>query len=375
MAVQEGLTAQQVVKLLELAKKAGKRCHIKTADKDVRSTPGRAILLGMANKNAALIKPFNHGGKEEIVFLSNLRAWRGGCDFDISDIFNMNLTISTQSVDAIESTNHIKFVIFSKKMKAVWGGDNRRWVSDVQRASKWAEQHKSFAQRALGKINKIPTQDDAVVMTVEEAENAVFEIFAVRPPGKQPVCQINNVQVPASVYSPQSLFPSSNVTIVNPMQTTKYQQSSDEEILDMDTLLNSNETALRLAESERKKAGEEYMNLKRLTIEALEHIRQLNDAVVKLGGRSAMRISQPLHVHVKKGSRVLLRFRIQKILLTCSKLDSRSIHNRILAEIPNLEIIKTQQCLSSMKSDDLVELNGRGWSLTSKGKNAEMMIT
>lgn len=390
MAVQDGISEAQALKLLELARIANKMPNVKTVDKDIRSKPGRALLLGLKNSRTAIIKPFNHGGKEEEADLSTVRFWKGGCDFDISEakaIGLLSMQPKTTTATLLQATGNAivsmqtNYVIFSRKMKGVWRGDKRRWTNEIRRASKWSDRDRPHALQALGKINKVPMQDDAIVMSYQEAEMALLDVLTAPAPAA-PTSTIVPVAPPVNAGSftmsdapaKPSLFPSL-VAAARPLpQATTLNNTDGDDFLDLEALLNPNETQLRLAEAERKRAAEEYMGFKKQTAAALEKLKQFNEQVVRLGGRSVMKSAEPPQEGKKKKKRVFVRNKIQKILLASSRLDGDSIHERVCVELPGLEKLKTQQALSAMKNEGLAERDDNGgWALTQKGRTAEMI--
>lgn len=134
---------------------------------------------------------------------------------------------------------------------------------------------------------------------------------------------------------------------------------------------------MKLAEEERKKAIFEYGLAKKAVEEAQktvaaakQKIAELDGRVRSLGGSSVLKGTE---TKPQKNKRIFLRSRIQKILLSHSRLDMDSIHERLKSELPELDKTKVSGALYAMKSDGLAEKNDGGWALTSEGRTAEMM--
>lgn len=340
----------QAQKLLELSRAAGKIANVKTCvNGDRRSHPGRAIFIGLLGKDKAIVKPFNHG-KQEVVPLDSIGFWKSGCDFDIGEAMN-----AIREARPTVTPVNIVYVVFSEKMQGVWN-EHRRWVRDIERASRYTE--RSHAARAVGKLNKVQLQDDAKVMTKEDAAVALLDILT------RPKTQMTT---PAP-----SAIPSRLLAATKPLPQ-KTSSLPDDDLVDVSVLFNENEISLRQAEGERKIAFEEYANIKRSLSEAIQKLKDLNSRVVELGGRSILK-SEKAEAG-KRSKRLLIRGPIQEVLKIHSRLDAVSIFNRI-KDRPDLVGItkkKMMQCISGMVAHGLLEEGNGGWQLTASGYKTDMM--
>lgn len=392
MESRQGISQAQALKLIELAQKSGRPCNVKLINKEIRGKPNRAILKRVLNGHKVIVRPFKHGHDEEEL-LSNVFFWKSGCDFDISEAENMPSTVDFRkplgerlSIPTSVVPNGApagEFVIFSAKMKSVWGGHERRWTQNFNLANKWRDH--GDGMRAIGKINKVPMQDDAVLLPINEAHDALLEVLTAPqsapstpetlpfkpqiPPMTPPTAvQISRPTAPA--------IPASILAIAKPQPSIPVNLGEDD-FIDLDAFLGKDDASLKLAEEERKKAIYEYGLAKKAVEEAQktvavakQKISELDERVRNLGGSSVLKGTE---TKPQKGKRIFVRSKIQKVLLSHSRLDVDSIYNHIKGEAPGLEKAKIGMALYAMKSDGLAEKNDGGWALTHEGRNAEMM--
>jgi hypothetical protein len=392
MESRQGISEAQALKLLELAQKNGRICNIKLINKDIRGKPNRGILKKVLGNGRAIVRPFKHGHDEEEK-LSNIYFWKSGCDFDITEAMSMPSSVDFRkplgerlSIPASIVPNGApagEFVIFSAKMKSVWGGHERRWTQNFNLANKWRDH--GDGMRAIGKINKVPIQDDAVLLPINEAHDALLEILtapqsAPSAPETLPFKpQTPQMTPPTVVQLPRPTapaVPASLLAVAKPQPATPITLAEDD-FIDLDAFLGKDDASLKLAEEERKKAIYEYGLAKKAVEEAQktvaaakQKIAELDERVRNLGGSSVLKGTE---TKPTKGKRLFIRSKIQKVLLSHSRLDADSIYNHIKHEAPGLEKAKVGTALYAMKSDGLAEKNDGGWALTTEGRNAEMM--
>jgi hypothetical protein len=239
--------------------------------------------------------------------------------------------------------------------------------------------------RAIGKINKVPIQDDAVLLPINEAHDALLEILtapqsAPSAPETLPFKpQTPQMTPPTVVQLPRPTapaVPASLLAVAKPQPATPITLAEDD-FIDLDAFLGKDDASLKLAEEERKKAIYEYGLAKKAVEEAQktvaaakQKIAELDERVRNLGGSSVLKGTE---TKPTKGKRLFIRSKIQKVLLSHSRLDADSIYNHIKHEAPGLEKAKVGTALYAMKSDGLAEKNDGGWALTTEGRNAEMM--
>jgi hypothetical protein len=384
MESRQGMTTEQAKKLLELAISNNKPCNVKIHNKDIRNKPGRAILKELLSDNKALIRPFKHG-RDEIELLSNLSFWKTGCDFDITEVIRMSsdiefikplgekLSIPT-NVLAKGENNEELFIIFSKKNKAVWGGSTRRWIKQINLASKWTE--RKHGLKSVGKINKIKGQEDAELLPIAEAHAELSKVLNSN--GNNPLAftqthQTNAQQTPRPTAP---AIPASLLAITKPQPSNPIPDNVDDDFIDLEALLGKDTASLKLAEEERKKAVFEYGKAKqaaeqaqKAVVEIKQKIVELDSRVQILGGTSILK-DKP--TQKKKGKKVFIRSEIQKVLMSHSRLDSDSILQHIKQDINELTMKRLEGSLQAMKSDGLAEKNEGGWALTKEGRSAKM---
>jgi len=394
MESRQGISEAQALKLLELAQKNGRICNIKLINKDIRGKPNRGILKKVLGNGRAIVRPFKHGHDEEEK-LSNIYFWKSGCDFDITEAMSMpsavdfrkplgeKLSIPTSIVPNGAPAG--EFVIFSAKMKSVWGGHERRWTQNFNLANKWRDH--GDGMRAIGKINKVPIQDDAVLLPINEAHDALLEVLtapqSAAQPSPSPTLPFKPQtppMTPQTVVQPRPTAPAlsaSLLSVARPQPAMPVNLGEDDDFIDVDAFLGKDDASLKLAEEERKKAIYEYGLAKKAVEEAQktvyaakQKIAELDERVRNLGGSSVLKGTE---TKPTKGKRLFIRSKIQKVLLSHSRLDADSIYNHIKHEAPGLEKAKVGTALYAMKSDGLAEKNDGGWALTTEGRNAEMM--
>lgn len=360
MAVQVGITALQARQLLDLARKSNSRAKVRTFEMTGKQHGGAAFLIGILNDRQAQIKPFHHGGKVETVSLGSLRLWEGGNDFDIKAIKEAKVlpqaqTPVIQTPIAAENVQHAnRFVIFSKSNKAVWGGDRVKWTADFNRAFRWQANENYVSSVVLKRLQSQEPSGDAELLN----EPAAYEALLALNPRKTPL-----------INSPIQTSPLPEPAKLAEGEQPASPQYEEDDFLDLDSIFNSQASALRDAENARRDAVEEYKTAK-LHFDLIKQRLAILDAnVVKFGGRSGLKSAPATGRATSAGKRVFIRGRIQKILLKSSRLDSQSIHERLLADLPDLDKEKTYQSLSAMKSDGLAERDSNGgYALTPKGR-------
>jgi len=278
-----------------------------------------------------------------------------------------------------------EFVIFSAKMKSVWGGHERRWTQNFNLANKWRDH--GDGMRAIGKINKVPMQDDAVLLPINEAHDALLEVLtapqSAAQPSPSPTLPFKPQtppMTPQTVVQPRPTAPAlsaSLLSVARPQPAMPVNLGEDDDFIDVDAFLGKDDASLKLAEEERKKAIYEYGLAKKAVEEAQktvyaakQKIAELDERVRNLGGSSVLKGTE---TKPTKGKRIFVRSKIQKVLLSHSRLDVDSIYNHIKGEAPGLEKLKVSKALYAMKSDGLAEKNDGGWALTPEGRTAEMM--
>lgn len=389
MANRQGISEVQGRKVLELAQKSGKPCYVKVFNTDIRREPGKAVLKEVLNDRTALVRPFGHG-KDEVENLSDIIIWQSRCEFDATEALKMSatdfrkplgekLSIPTSVAPAASPVG--EFVIFSAKMKSVWGGQERRWTQNFNLASKWRDH--GDGMRAIGKLNKIPTQDDAVLLPISEAYDALLDVLTTPQSTAQQAFLFKSPtppMVPPTAAQPTRptapALSASLIAVARPQPAVQI-DLDDDDLIDLDILLGKDNASLKLAEEERRKAAAEYGLAKKAVKEAVrlaelsfKKFSELDQRCAELGGQSSLKTAEKPK---QKGKRIFLRSKIQKILLSHSRLDTDSIYGRLKSELPELDRLKVSTALYSMKSDGLAEKNDGGWALTTEGRTAEMM--
>jgi len=364
MAIQTGISGSQARKLMELAKSAGRRPKVRTVEKNSsKQHSGRAFLLEVLNDHQAKIQPFNHGGKVETVDLASLRLWTGGNEFNIEEARKVNHAAPAIAIQATgEEEPKDKFFIFSKKMQMVWGGERHKWTQNFHLAVHWSSSEAEISERVLRRLKSLEASNDAVLLSEGVAYDALLEEMT-KPAVVQQAVPIVEVKPIFTRTVPMS-------TLAAPAPSAP---PISDEFIDLDAVFNPQESALRMAETSRKEAVLEYQKAKKFCDDMKAKCALLDANVVKLGGHSVLKGAAPQGSKGKK-KRVFLRSKIQKILLASSRLDSETVHQRLLVEVPGNVPLKTQQALSAMKADELAERDDNGgWALTKKGREAEMM--
>lgn len=354
------MTAGQARKLMELASIAGKPCNVKSIDKDLRHAPGRAILKGLQGETKAIIQPFHHR-KEEIVDLSTVAFWKGGCAFDISPAEQFIEAKTDAPVAAIRP----EFVVLSEKNGGLWS--NKGWTKYLSMASRYIEH--SHAARAVGKINKVAGHEDAKVASIEEGQAFVTQFVSDNR---------TSIELPVQVSKPE--VKPMTTTPINPelLKMARPQPSipapvirDDDDFIDSNALRNEDDAALRLAEEERKKLLVDFVSTRNLFNDIRAKLTQLDNRVMELGGKTILKQKSD---NPSQKKRVVLRSHVRPILLAHSRLSSEAIHERLVSEFPTLELKKVKQCLFAMSADGLVEKNDSGgWAITAQGREARMM--
>ena len=366
----QGLSFVEANALMDAARKAGRRPKVRTFQKNSgKQHCGRAFLLEVVNERTARIQPFHHGGKIETVPLNELRLWKGGNEhIPIEEIRKMSGTASSVAVPAKGThTDEARLVVFSKKAQGVWGGERTRWTQDFNRAVRWNQHELRAAQGVESKLKGMQVSDDAILLKDTVAFGALTELLdELTTPPSQAVAPPQPAPRPQTVAAvPPAL------ELDGEPQSKKVLPKDD--FIDFDTLFNDNEELLRKAEAERKTFGLEYKKAK-LALEDMKNKFELLDRnVVSLGGHSVLKGATP-QAPKTEGKRVFLRAKIRNMLLVSSRLDSKSIYSRLLAEVPDVTTTRVSSALSAMKDAGLAERNDSGgWALTTAGRTAEMM--
>lgn len=364
----QGISFNEATALMDAARKAGRRPKVRTFQKNSgKQHCGRAFLLEVVNERTARIQPFHHGGKIETVGLNELRLWKGGNEhIPIEEIRKMSGTASAVAVPAKGThTDEARLVVFSKKAQGVWGGERTRWTQDFNRAVRWNQHELRAAQGIESKLKGLQASDDAILLKDTVAFGALTELLdeLTAPPSPQPSQPAARPQHVAAI--PQAL------DLDAEPQPKKVLPNDD--FIDFDTLFNDNEELLRKAEAERKTFGLEYKKAK-LALEDMKNKFELLDRnVVSLGGHSVLKGAAP-QAPKTEGKRIFLRSKIRNMLLVSSRLDSKSIYSRLLAEVPDVTTTRVSSALSAMKDAGLAERSeSGGWALTPAGREAEMM--
>lgn len=365
----QGISFAEATALMEAARRVGRKPKVRTFQKNSgKQHCGRAFLLEVVNKTTARIQPFHHGGKIETVSLDELRLWKGGNEhIPIEEIRKMSGTATAVAVPAKGThTDEARLVVFSKKAQGVWGGERTRWTQDFNRAVRWNQHELRVAQGIESKLKGMQASDDAILLKDTVAFGALTELLdeLTAPPSQAAAPQPTpRPQLVAAV--PQSL------ELDAEPQPKKVIPKDD--FIDFETLFNDNEELLRKAEAERKVFGLEYQKAK-LALEEMKNKFELLDRnVVSLGGHSVLKGAAP-QAPKTEGKRVFLRAKIRSMLLVSSRLDSKSIYNRLLAEVPDVTTTRVSSALSAMKDAGLAERNDNGgWALTTAGRTVEMM--
>lgn len=391
MERRQGISQAQALKLIELAQKSGRPCNVKLINKEIRGKPNRAILKRVLNSHKVIVRPFKHGHDEEEL-LSNVFFWKSGCDFDISEAENMptstdfrkplgeRLSIPTSVVPNGAPAG--EFVIFSAKMKSVWGGHERRWTQNFNLANKWRDH--GDGMRAIGKINKVPMQDDAVLLPINEAHDALLEVLtapqSAAQPSPSPTLPFKPQtppMTPQTVVQPRPTAPAlsaSLLSVARPQPAMPVNLGEDDDFIDVDAFLGKDDASLKLAEEERKKAIYEYGLAKKAVEEAQktvyaakQKIAELDERVQTLGGSSVLKGNKEKK---PKGKRLRLFPNIKEILTTHSRLDLSGIYDRLVPSFPELDRNKLSKNLTNYKLRGLVERDDNGgWALTSLGRS------
>jgi hypothetical protein len=385
MESRQGISEAQARKLMELAQKNGRICNVKLINKDIRGKPNRGILKKVLGNGRAIVRPFKHGHDEEEL-LSNIYFWKSGCDFDITEAMSMpsavdfrkplgeRISIPTSVVPNGAPAG--EFVIFSAKMKSVWGGHERRWTQNFNLANKWRDH--GDGMRAIGKINKVPMQDDAKLLPIGEAHDALLEVLTAPstpealpfkpqtpPPTPPTVVQLPRPTAPA--------IPASILAVAKPQPSFPI-DLDDDDLIDLDVLLGKDSASLKLAEEERMKAVAEYGLAKKaakaaqIAVElAFQKFAALDQRVAELGGHPSIKTAK--QTKPQRGKRLRLFPSVKDILTTHSRLDLGGIYDRLLVEFPELTREKLSKNLSNYKAQGLADRDDNGgWSLTSEGR-------
>lgn len=362
MAVQTGISSDQARKLLELAGQSNQKPKVRTVQKDSsKQHSGRAFLLEVINDRQAKIQPFNHGGKVETVELDSLRLWKSGNSFDLEEVRKVTPTAVRVKPSIIVQT---RVTIFSKKMKAVWGGERVKWTEDFDKVVLWTTNEQRAASATLLRLKSMSLSDDAVLLNEAIAHDALLEVLT--QPSAPSVAPLEATPKTATIVAPYVAPPVEKEDLPSAKE--------DDDFLDLDSIFNPQETALRLAEENRREAVADYKKAKDFFEKSKAKLMLLDASVVKLGGRSGLKgaTSGEGKPNGKK-KRVYIRNKIQKILQSSSRLDTSAIHSRLLAYEPTLEALRVTHALSAMKTELLAERDENGgWALTHKGRTAEL---
>lgn len=385
-----GITADQARKLLELARANNRICNVKLFNKKLRGKPNRGILKEVLNNDRAVVRPFKHGHDEEEL-LSNIMFWKGGCDFDITEAINMGsidfkkplgqrLSIPLSVIPSAQQTG--EFVVFSAKMKAVWGGAERRWTQNFNQAVKWRDH--GDGMRAVGKLNKVQVQDDAVLLPINEAHDALLEILTApnsvpqqSPSPSLPFKQQTPPMTPQTApQAPRPTAPALSASLLSAVrpQPAMPVNLGEDDFIDVDALLGKDDVSLKLAEEERRKAIYEYGLAKKAVEEAQktvaaakQKIAELDERVRTLGGSSVLKDNKEKK---PKAKRYRIFPNIKEILTKHSRLDLSGIHDRLITSFPELDRNKLSKNLTNYKLRGLVERDDNGgWALTSLGRS------
>ncbi len=356
MASQVGISDAQAHKLIELAKEHGLTAKVRTFRKNSSQHAGRAFLFEVTSPGYARIQPLTHR-KEEVVELSTLRLWKSGNDFDTQEVYDMEGSPAIIEATGEPVTTSTRYVIFSKKTRGLWSESRAMWIQNIKNASRWNVHEKEKAEQLLQKIRKAPVHDDAELLP--EADG-VFRLQSI-------ILESSRLAIPERAPSSMNVSP----FLVSSPSNSAF--SGDDDLLDLDALLKADDTLLRQAENERKKAMEEYLATKKALREITAKLRGMNDRVVELGGRSILKSSSN-PAPANTGKRIYMRCHIKNVLLSSSRLDAQSIFDRIQGVSPSITLQKTKQSLLTMKVDGIAEKDENdNWALTDKGRSAKMI--
>lgn len=356
MAVQVGISDAQARRLIELAKKHETTAKVRTFRKDDSQHSGRAFLFEVTSPGYARIQPFTHR-KEEVVELSTLRLWKSGNEFDTQEVYDMEGSPAIIEATGEPVTTSTKYAIFSKKMRGLWSESRAMWIQNVKNASKWNSHEKEKAEQLLQKIRKAPVHNDAELLP--EAD-AIFRLQNI-------ILENNSLAITERVPSSMNVSP----FLVSSPSNSAF--SGEDDLLDLDALLKADDTLLRQAENERKKAMEEYLAAKKVLREVTTKLKGMNERVVELGGRSILKSSSS-PAPADTGKRVYMRCHIKNVLLSSSRLDAQSIFDRIQKVSSTITLQKTKQSLIAMRVDGIAEKDENdNWALTDKGRSAKMI--
>lgn len=385
MESRQGLTQSQAVALLELARQKGKPCLVKINNKEVRNRPGRGILKSVLNSGKVIVRPFKHGHDEEEL-LSNIFFWQGGMGFEFEEVVNMagldfrkplgeKLSIPMSVVPTGAPVG--EFVIFSAKMKAVWGGNERRWTQSFNLANKWKDH--GDGMRAVGKINKVPMQDDAKLLPLSEAHDALLEVLTAPQPSSQNL-PFKPQAAPAAVQQVRPTAPALSASLLAAARPQPAVQIDldDDDLIDLDILLGKDNASLKLAEEERRKAAAEYGLAKKAVKEAarlaelaFKKFFELDQRCAELGGQASLKTAEKPSPK-PRGKRLVMFPAIKDILTVHSRLNVGTIYEKLVIVLPEAERSKLHKNLSNYKKAGLLELDDNGgWALTEKGRHGE----
>lgn len=356
MARQKGITEAQGRRLLELAEEAGVQPKVRTYSKETAQHAGRAFLLDIPNSRQARIKPFNHGGKEEIVELTSLGLWKSGNNFNIEEVYRMDAATLVQATGRPihNYSGQQQYVVYSRKMKCVWGGDLHKWTANFAHAATWSDP--SHAARSVGKLNKAPVSDDATVLKREIA----YEYL--RSPQLQPV-QVQPYQPSAAIALPQTVMTA-------PVTATETPQNeiSDEGLA---SILAFDETSFLKSIQAVKTAHAEVQAAKKMLADAEQKFQTAtlnHNSIIGLL-RTSIDSASPKK-RKSMGPKGALKECIREILKTHSRLDTSGIATRVNGKLPEKTRGSITQCLYTLQKSEEVERDDNGgWALTSLGRS------
>jgi hypothetical protein len=342
MQESQSLTFWQARRLLELAIAAKKPCMVKVVDKNIRAKPGRAFLIDIISKNRVTIKPLHHQ-KTEIVDVENLRLWKSGCDFDISEVNNMNTTLPSINNPSFQVEESKKYVVVSKNMKQIWGGD-KGWSSNVHHASIYSNEND--AQKSAAKRRNSPLCEDSEVILKSELPLFVSNYVLSKDP-------VENVSTRQEVSATEIKSMEKSSMIVNASMKEVIDDDSDE-------LLN--------AVNQRKMAFKEISEYRKLLDEAINRFNESNRRIIAITSVSPTvstkeSSSRPV---VPRGE---LRSKIIEVLKESSALDLKTLINKVLGRLPQSTESSVSQCIYKLRSEEKVVKDAKNnWSLTAAGR-------
>lgn len=380
MAQHAGITLEQARKLLELAKKATRQCKVRTIQKDGSQHAGRAFLLDVVGKHSARIKPFNHG-KEEVVPLEHLRLWKAGNQFDIGPVEDMEDEDMTALANApvgglqLRPAQRGEFCIISDSMEMVWCGDARSWKSEPQLGVVY--QDSLIAEKAVQRVNKTPMTRDARVVPRSEA----LTILGVKMSAPKFVPAPSPVQGPVVISRPPEPPMKTPTSTPSPAEQTvlDFSQLTG---LDINSMLETDEDEELLvrAKANLREAAEKYKIVAQQFQLITDQVKKANHTVNEIELRMRDKIIARMNEE-NKGSRARgpykprgakrppIKQEVIKILKTHSRLDTKSIMDKISIVLPGASPTSVYPCLTALKTEGLAEKDENGgWALTAAGR-------